>query len=113
MIRKNRILALLVVFVSLIACETIPEQSTNRLFYNEPAENWTDALPIGNGRLGAMIYGGVQQEHIQFNEETLWTGEPHDYSHKGASKYLAEIRQLLSDGKQREAPFVFGTGHTI
>jgi alpha-L-fucosidase 2 len=76
---------------------------TNKLFYDEPAQEWTDALPIGNGRLGAMIYGGVQQEHIQFNEETLWTGEPHDYAHKGASKYLSEIRELLTEGKQIEA----------
>ncbi|MEP1488808.1 MAG: glycoside hydrolase family 95 protein [Algibacter sp.] len=78
-------------------------QDNMSLFYTEPAEKWTEALPIGNGSLGAMIYGGVEQEHIQFNEETLWAGKPHDYAHKGASKYLPEIRQLLTDGKQREA----------
>ncbi len=74
-----------------------------KLFYDAPAEEWVEALPIGNGSLGAMIYGGVEKEHIQFNEETLWAGKPHDYAHKGASKYLAEIRQLLADGKQLEA----------
>ncbi|MDO5971928.1 glycoside hydrolase family 95 protein [Flavivirga aquimarina] len=78
-------------------------QDDFRLFYNEPAEKWTEALPIGNGNLGAMIFGGVQQEHIQFNEETLWRGQPHDYSNKGAGKYLSEIRTLLTEGKQREA----------
>ena len=78
-------------------------QSENRLFYNEPANNWLEALPVGNGRLGAMIYGGVEQEQIQFNEETLWTGGPHDYSHKGAYKHLDKIRQLLDEGKQLEA----------
>ena len=48
------------------------------LWYDAPAEEWEEALPIGNGRLGAMVYGGVTQETIQFNEETLWTGQPHD-----------------------------------
>ena len=74
-----------------------------KLSYDAPANEWTEALPIGNGRLGAMIYGGVAQEHIQFNEETLWRGEPHDYAHKGAVKFLPEIRQLLTQGKQVEA----------
>ena len=78
-------------------------QQNFSLIYDKPAEKWTEALPIGNGSLGAMIYGGVQQEHIQFNEETLWAGRPHDYSQKGANKYLLEIRQLFADGKQKEA----------
>ncbi|WP_297089356.1 glycoside hydrolase family 95 protein [uncultured Draconibacterium sp.] len=99
----NKILITLLVLMSLLACENAEKPSGFRLLYTKPAEIWTEALPIGNGRMGAMVYGGVQQEHIQFNEETLWTGEPHDYSHKGASNYLAEIRQLLADGKQREA----------
>jgi alpha-L-fucosidase 2 len=74
-----------------------------KLWYNKPARKWTEALPIGNGRLGAMIFGGVENDRIQFNEETLWTGAPNNYAHKGASKYLAQIRQLLADGKQKEA----------
>ena len=73
------------------------------LQYIEAAEKWTEALPIGNGSLGAMIYGGVAQEHIQFNEETLWRGQPHDYAHEGAGEYLGEIRELLTEGKQLEA----------
>ena len=81
----------------------VQAQDTFKLSYNKPAELWTEALPIGNGSLGAMIFGGVTEEHIQFNEETLWAGKPHDYSHKGASNYLAEIRQLLTEGKQLEA----------
>lgn len=94
------VLSYVLLFLSLTSIEA---QDSFKLFYNEPAQKWTEALPIGNGSLGAMIYGGVQQEHIQFNDETLWRGKPHDYSHKGASKYLAEIRQLLTDGKQIEA----------
>jgi alpha-L-fucosidase 2 len=50
-----------------------------------------------------MIYGGVDEDHIQFNEETLWSGEPHDYSNAGASQYLGKIRELLWQGKQKEA----------
>lgn len=73
------------------------------LWYTKPAEKWTDALPIGNGRIGAMIYGGIDYDHIQFNEETLWSGKPRDYNKKGSSKYLAEIRELLFDGKRKEA----------
>jgi beta-galactosidase len=74
-----------------------------RLWYEQPATKWTEALPIGNGRLGAMIFGGVSQDRIQFNEETLWNGEPRDYHRKGASQYLSEIRKLIAEGKQKEA----------
>jgi alpha-L-fucosidase 2 len=95
----------LLIFISLlIACTiSLNAQSDYKLFYNEPANKWEEALPLGNGRLGAMVYGGVSQEHIQFNEETLWTGEPRSYAHKGAKNYLGEIRQLIFDGKQTEA----------
>jgi alpha-L-fucosidase 2 len=82
---------------------SVPAESDLRLFYREPARKWEEALPLGNGRLGAMVYGGVTQEHIQFNEETLWTGKPRSYARQGAHKHLARIRQLLFAGKQREA----------
>ncbi len=73
------------------------------LWYRQPAVKWTDALPVGNGRLGAMVFGGTAKERIQFNEDTLWTGEPHNYAHPGAYKYLGTLRQLLFEGKQKEA----------
>ena len=73
------------------------------LQYVQPARNWNEALPVGNGRLGAMVFGTVPRERIQFNEETLWTGGPHDYTHPGASEYLDPIRKLLFEGKPREA----------
>ncbi|GLR17083.1 hypothetical protein GCM10007940_16980 [Portibacter lacus] len=78
-------------------------QQEASLNYDTAAKVWTEALPVGNGRLGGMIYGGVAQEHIQFNEETLWAGEPHDYAHQGAKNYLGEIRQLLTDGNSKAA----------
>jgi alpha-L-fucosidase 2 len=74
-----------------------------KLWYSRPAVKWVEALPIGNGRLGAMIFGGVVKDRIQFNEETLWTGEPRNYNHEGAAKYLPEIRRLLFEGRQKEA----------
>ncbi|MBN1361689.1 MAG: glycoside hydrolase family 95 protein [Sedimentisphaerales bacterium] len=73
------------------------------LWYQQPATEWTQALPIGNGRLGAMVFGGTAEERLQFNEDTLWTGEPHEYQHEGAVKFLPQIRQLLAEGRQREA----------
>jgi alpha-L-fucosidase 2 len=73
------------------------------MWYAQPATKWVEALPIGNGRLGAMIFGGTADEHLQFNEDTVWTGAPHEYQHEGAVKYLPQIRQLLFDGKQKEA----------
>ncbi len=73
------------------------------LWYKQPAKEWTDALPIGNGRLGAMIFGGAGRDRIQFNEETLWTGAPRDYNRKDAVSYLPRVRKLLFEGKQEEA----------
>ncbi len=101
-------LVLTTVIFSLISCTNNHSERTelnpsNELWYNLPAKNWTEALPIGNGRLAAMIYGGTKKETIQFNEESLWTGQPHDYAHRGAYKYFGEIRHLLWEGKQKEA----------
>ncbi|MDE3165097.1 MAG: glycoside hydrolase N-terminal domain-containing protein, partial [Acidobacteriota bacterium] len=59
----------------LLLAGTLPAQ---QLWYTKPAELWTGALPVGNGRMGAMVFGGVAHERIQFNEQTVWTGEPHD-----------------------------------
>ena len=78
-------------------------KNVSQLWYSRPAEKWTEALPVGNGRLGAMVFGGIEDERLQFNEDTLWTGKPHDYSHSGASDYLPVVRKLLFEGKQREA----------
>jgi alpha-L-fucosidase 2 len=82
---------------------TAQEVNSLRLWYEKPASVWEEALPIGNGRLGAMVFGGIEMDHIQFNEETLWTGAPHDYAHTGAYKSLGKIRELLWTGKQKEA----------
>ncbi|MEQ8580469.1 MAG: glycoside hydrolase N-terminal domain-containing protein [Marinoscillum sp.] len=74
-----------------------------RLWYDEPAPNWNEALPIGNGRLGAMVYGTPGLENIQLNEETLWSGGPHRNDNPETREILPEIRQLLFEGKYQEA----------
>jgi len=73
------------------------------LWYTKPAREWEEALPVGNGRLGAMVFGDPGMERLQFNEDTLWQGEPRGYARDGAHKFLAPIRQLLWAGKQKEA----------
>ena len=103
---KNNLI-LLICTLFMFSCNlTQPEKEINpslTLWYDKPANGWTEALPVGNGRLGAMIYGRNSTDTIQFNEETLWSGQPHDYSHPGAYQYLDEIRKLLWAGKQDEA----------
>ena len=78
-------------------------QDSATLWYRQPARIWVEALPVGNGRLGAMVFGGAARERIQFNESTVWTGEPHDYAHHGAYQSLGKIRELLQEGRQKEA----------
>ncbi|WP_100405514.1 glycoside hydrolase family 95 protein [Bacillus solitudinis] len=74
-----------------------------KLMYDKPACSWTEALPIGNGRLGAMIFGGVEQERIQLNEDTLWSGFPKDWNNPKSKKMLPEIRSLISKGEYEQA----------
>src|SRR5215217_4941520 len=79
-------------------------KSALKLWYNKPAESvWENALPIGNGRLGAMIYGNVAKETIQLNEHTVWSGSPNRNDNPDALAALPETRQLIFDGKQKEA----------
>ncbi|XP_028057133.1 alpha-L-fucosidase 2-like isoform X3 [Camellia sinensis] len=71
--------------------------------FGGPAKHWTDALPIGNGRLGAMVWGGVQSETLNLNEDTLWTGIPGNYTNPDAPKSLSVVRKLVDDGQYSEA----------
>ncbi|GLT47341.1 hypothetical protein SLA2020_210460 [Shorea laevis] len=82
-----------------------PSESSKplKITFNGPAEYWTDALPIGNGRLGAMVWGGVASELLQLNEDTLWTGTPGSYADPNVLKALPEVRSLVDDGKYAEA----------
>ena len=78
-------------------------QYASRIWYNKPSINWNEAVPIGNGRMGAMVYGAVQKEHIQLNEQTLWSGAPSEWNNPQAQKYLPLVRQaaLTESIKQR------------
>jgi alpha-L-fucosidase 2 len=78
-----------------------PEEPLS-LWYPRPAAQWVEALAIGNGTLGAMVFGGVAEERIQFNESTLWTGEPHEYQHEGAVNALTPMRELLQEMRRLE-----------
>src|SRR6476469_9911790 len=72
------------------------EQDSLKLWYKQPAAAWTEALPIGNGRLGAMIFGNVKNELIQLNESSLWSGGPHNDTPKThAAQYLPLVREAL------------------
>lgn len=79
-----------------------------RLWYGKPASVWEEALPIGNGRLGAMVYGGVDAERIELNEDTLWSGFPRDPINYEAQRYLAKARELVFAGKVAEAQRLIG-----
>lgn len=72
------------------------------LWYPKPAEKWEEALPVGNGRLGAMDFGGTGKWRIQFNEDSVWTGQPRSYAREGAAEHLGEIRSLLQEMRRLE-----------
>ena len=73
------------------------------LWYEQPAIEWTEALPIGNGRLGAMVFGGATREHLQLNESTLWSGGPYSPINPEALPHLAEVRELIFAGRYADA----------
>lgn len=74
-----------------------------KLWYRRPAAQWDEALPVGNGRLGAMVFGGVELERLQLNEETVWAGKPLDANNPEALKGLPGVRRLLFEGRELEA----------
>jgi alpha-L-fucosidase 2 len=73
------------------------------LWYRQPAERWVEALPLGNGRIGVMVFGGVNRERLQLNEDTLWAGGPYDPVNFQAREALPEVRRLIFDRKYSEA----------
>ncbi len=79
------------------------DQQPLRLWYTSPAAEWNEALPIGNGRLGGMVFGRTDLERVQLNEDSLWYGGPGRGDNPNAIPYLGDIRQLLQEGRQAEA----------
>lgn len=80
-----------------------PTNSPLKLHYQREAQNWNEALPLGNGRFGAMVFGGSKQEHLQFNEDTLWSGGPREATNPEAKKVLPEVRAALFSGDYLKA----------
>lgn len=71
--------------------------------FNSPAVYWVEALPVGNGRLGAMIFGGIENERLALNEDTLWSGYPRDWNNPGAKEALPKVRALIAEQRYEEA----------
>ena len=80
-----------------------PNPGTLSLWYDRPASRWEEALPLGNGRLGVMVYGGCGREELQLNEETIWAGGPHNNVNPAAREALPEVRRLIFEGRYKEA----------
>ena len=91
------------IFVLSLCCSLSGIAQSHRLWYSRPATSWVEALPIGNSHLGAMVYGDTDTEDIQLNEETFWSGSPYNNNSKTALDHLQEVRQLIFDGKEKEA----------
>jgi alpha-L-fucosidase 2 len=105
MINRNSMNKLVLIFLLFITTISFSQNKQNlKLWYNKPSgKTWENAMPIGNGRLGAMIYGNVEKETIQLNEHTVWSGSPNRNDNPLALDSLSVIRQLIFEGKQKDA----------
>lgn len=93
-------LGILIVSFTFISCK---EDNPMKLIYQKPAQNFGEALPLGNGRLGAMVYGGVLQERLSLNDDTFWSGEPKDWNNPGAKEILPLMKEALEKGDHKLA----------
>lgn len=93
----------LIIVLLFIACCINTKADDLKMWYRQPAKVWTEALPLGNSHLGAMVYGGVVNEEIQLNEETLWGGGPHKNDNPKALDVLPQVRELIFAGKEKQA----------
>lgn len=101
--RGKTILPAFALLFALLQTRTLQAQDNLRLWYNKPAANWNEALPIGNGRLAAMIFGNPTEEHLQLNEETIWTGKPHNNVIADHAVVIDTLRKLLFEKKYAAA----------
>ena len=106
---RRRVLQGVAASVALPALDVTAQSSNGlKLWYRKPATQWTEALPLGNGRLGAMVFGDVAHERIQINESSLWGGRPHNYNNPKARDNLERIRDLIFAGRISEAEDLAG-----
>ncbi len=102
-VRFRSRIALIIVAATALSVAAAAAESDLKLTYDKPAAKWTEAMPLGNGRIGTTVFGGTEDERLQINESTLWGGGPHNYTNPEAYTHLAEIRQLIFAGKVDEA----------
>ena len=96
--------ALLALAGNVAVCDAqITADADNMLWYDAPATSWLQSLPLGNSKMGAMVYGGTRREEIQLNDETFWSGGPHNNNSSRALERLDEVRRLIFEGKEKEA----------
>ena len=95
-----------IAFMSMCTLTIYAQQ--HKLWYSNPATNWLEALPLGNSHLGAMVYGGIDTEEIQLNEETFWSGSPHNNNSAESKAHLQEVRQLIFEGQEAKADELIG-----
>lgn len=96
---KNKKIVVFAAFLVISFCAKAQEKNTSKLWYKKPAKIWEQALPIGNGRLGAMVFGNANTERIQINEESLWGGRAKNTNNPGARQNLDKVRQLVFENK--------------
>ena len=99
----KKIFSVLAAALLAACCTQEAEQKDCLMWYDSPAQIWLEALPLGNSHMGAMVYGGVPSEQIQFNEETFWSGGPHNNNSTQSLEHLQEVRNLIFEGREEEA----------
>jgi len=103
LLNAARCITSMAVVCAMISTAAQATENANLLWYDEPATKWVEALPVGNGRIGAMVFGGISEERLQLNEGTLWAGGPYDPVNPQAKEALPKVRELVNEGKYREA----------
>ena len=101
----KKLFSLFAIAIAMMACAQPAKVAGDqeRLWYDAPAGRWLEALPLGNGQMAAMVFGGIADESIQLNESTFWSGSPHDNNSKTSLEHLDEVRQLIYAGREEEA----------
>lgn len=100
---RGKLFILAVLSVAALQACAEKDHISDRLWYDEPASQWLEALPVGNSNLGAMVFGGVAEEEIQINEETFWSGGPHNNNSPRSLARLEQVRSLILSGHEDEA----------
>ena len=91
----------LIFFACAVSSMVLAQQHV--LWYARPASHWLEALPVGNSHLGGMVHGGIDEEVIKLNEETFWSGSPHNNNSKESLEHLQQVRDLIFAGKEKDA----------